>query len=151
MGVSRPPTTPASQAHLAQRVAGTIALACMANPSCIPVPVVVGCSGFCGTEGAKAMGRVMEFLQTISRVLLWPAVIIQMILAFLLIVIIASQTTKSEQSGAGMGWGTIGGRASSSMEMFSSEAQLTRWTTIIAISFFAISVLTAVFYAWGGH
>ncbi len=92
----------------------------------------------------------MEFLHAISNVLLWPTVIVQVILAFLLIVIIASQTTKSEQSGAGMGWGTIGGRASSSMEMFSSEAQLTRWTTIIAVSFFVVSILSGIFNAYRG-
>lgn len=90
---------------------------------------------------------MMALLHTVSQVMLWPTVIIQMLLALGLILIIASQTTKSEQSGAGMGWGTIGGRASS--DMFSSEAQLTRWTTILALSFFILSILSAIFYAFG--
>lgn len=90
----------------------------------------------------------MDFLHTISKFLVIPVVIIQGILALALIVIIASQTTKSEQSGAGMGWGTIGGRASSSIKQFGSEAQLSRLTTTIAISFFIASVLAAVFYAY---
>jgi protein translocase SecG subunit len=91
----------------------------------------------------------MDFLATISKILVIPMVVIQGLLALVLIIIIATQTTKSEQSGAGMGWGTIGGRASSSIKQFGTEAQLSRLTTIIAIAFFVASVLAAVFYAYG--
>jgi len=70
--------------------------------------------------------------------------VIQIVSALALIFIIAIQTTKSEQSGAGMGgWGTIGGQASTSFHKFGIEAQLTRITTWIALVFFAVSVLTA--------
>ncbi len=70
-------------------------------------------------------------------------VVIQVLAAVLLIVIIAIQTTKSEQSGTGMGWGTIGGQASTSVHKFGLEAQLTRTTTIIAVLFFVCSFLSA--------
>lgn len=69
---------------------------------------------------------------------------IQLLAAVLLIFIIAIQTTKSEQSGSGMGWGTIGGQASSSVHKFGLDAQLTRLTTWIAITFFFVSVLSAM-------
>lgn len=70
-------------------------------------------------------------------------IVIQVLAAVLLIIIIAIQTTKSEQSGTGMGWGTIGGQASTSVHKFGLEAQLTRTTTIIAVLFFVCSFLSA--------
>jgi protein translocase SecG subunit len=68
-------------------------------------------------------------------------IVIQLIAAVALILIIALQTTKSEQSGAGMGWGTIGGQASTSVHKFGLEAQITRVTTWIAITFFVLSFI----------
>ncbi len=82
----------------------------------------------------------MHSLQILGAVLLG----IQILAAILLIVIIAIQTTKSEQSGTGMGWGTIGGQASSTVHKFGLDAQLTRITTWIAVTFFAVSVLSAI-------
>jgi len=81
----------------------------------------------------------MEILHTIL-------VVLQIISAVALIFIIATQTTKSEQSGgnSGLGWGTIGGQASSTVKKFGLDAQLTRITTILAISFFALSFIAAV-------
>ncbi|HEY3416051.1 MAG TPA: preprotein translocase subunit SecG [Armatimonadota bacterium] len=70
--------------------------------------------------------------------------IIQMLSAIILIFIIAIQTTKSEQGGGGMGWGTIGGQASTSMHKFGLDAQLTRVTTWTAVIFFVTSFLSAV-------
>ena len=70
-------------------------------------------------------------------------VALQILSAVLLILIIAIQTTKSEQGASGMGWGTIGGQASSSVHKFGLDAQLTRVTTWIAASFFALSFLGA--------
>lgn len=79
-------------------------------------------------------------MQTIGIIL----VSIQILAAIALIFIIAIQTTKSEQSGTGMGWGTIGGQASSSVHKFGLDAQLTRITTYIAVIFFVVSVLSAI-------
>jgi len=79
-------------------------------------------------------------LQFISGAL----IVIQIVAAIALILIIAIQTTKSEQSGTGMGWGTIGGQASSSLQKFGLEAQLTRLTTWIAIVFIVTSFLSAL-------
>jgi len=73
----------------------------------------------------------------------WILIGIQIITAIALVLIIATQTTKSEQSGTGMGWGTIGGQASSTVGKFGLEAQLTRLTTIIAVVFFVVSFLSA--------
>lgn len=73
----------------------------------------------------------------------WILVGIQMVAAVTLILIIAIQSTKSEQGGTGMGWGTIGGQASSTIGKFGLEAQLTRLTTIIAVVFFVASFLSA--------
>lgn len=67
---------------------------------------------------------------------------VQIVTAITLILIIAIQTTKSESSGTGMGWGTIGGQASSSVK-FGLEAQLTKLTTWIAIVFFIVSFASA--------
>jgi protein translocase SecG subunit len=73
----------------------------------------------------------------------WILIGIQIITALALVLIIATQTTKSEQGGTGMGWGTIGGQASSTVGKFGLEAQLTRLTTIIAVVFFVVSFLSA--------
>ena len=64
-----------------------------------------------------------------------------MVLAVALILIIALQTTKSEQGG--MGIGTIGGQATTSVHKFGLDAQLTRVTTWIAVSYFVLSFLGA--------
>jgi protein translocase SecG subunit len=71
---------------------------------------------------------------------------LQVLCAVALIALIMMQTTKSEQSGgsAGMGWGTIGGKSSSSFHTkWGLEAHLDRITTYVAISFFVISLVTA--------
>lgn len=73
--------------------------------------------------------------------------VIQLLAAVFLIFIIATQTTKSEQSGTGMGWGTIGGQASSSIGKYGREEQLTRITTITAIVFIVVSFITALYEA----
>ncbi|MHB9132915.1 MAG: preprotein translocase subunit SecG [Armatimonadota bacterium] len=86
----------------------------------------------------------MEFLKVIGAIMLF----IQLFAAIFLILIIAIQTTKSEQGGAGMGWGTIGGQATTSVHKFGLDAQLTRVTTWIAVTFFATSFLTAWIYAY---
>lgn len=81
----------------------------------------------------------MEILEILRTIVL----VIQILAAVLLILIIAIQTTKSEQSGSGMGWGTIGGQASSSVHKFGLDAQLTRITTWVAVTFFVSSLLQA--------
>ena len=80
----------------------------------------------------------MDALKLLATVLIGA----QVITAVLLIIIIAIQTTKSEQ-GAGMGWGTIGGQASTTVHKFGLDAQLTRWTTWIAVTFFTLSLVGA--------
>lgn len=72
---------------------------------------------------------------------------IQVIVAIALVLIIAVQTTKSEQSGGGMGWGTIGGQATTSIHKFGLEAQLTRVTTWLAVGFIVLSFVGAVIEA----
>ena len=74
-------------------------------------------------------------------------IVLQLVTAIALILIIAIQTTKSEQSGSGMGWGTIGGQASTSVTKFGLDAQISRITAIIAISFFALSFIAAIIEA----
>ena len=71
-------------------------------------------------------------------------VFLQVVLAVALILIIAIQTTKSEQGGGGMGWGTIGGQASTSVHKFGLDSQLTRVTTWIAGGFFVLSFVSAL-------
>jgi len=83
--------------------------------------------------------RFGEIMQLLS----WILVGIQIASAAVLIFIIAIQTTKSEQSGTGMGWGTIGGQASSTIGKFGLEAQLTKVTTIVAVVFFVVSFASA--------
>lgn len=74
-------------------------------------------------------------------------IILQLVTALALILIIAIQTTKSEQSGSSMGWGTIGGQASTSVTKFGLDAQISRVTAIIAIAFFALSFIAAIIEA----
>jgi protein translocase SecG subunit len=71
-------------------------------------------------------------------------VIALVIIAIMLIFIIAIQTTKSEQGGAGMGWGTIGGQASSSIKKFGLEAKLGRITSILAIAFISLAFVASI-------
>lgn len=95
----------------------------------------------CRPEDRLCMGdgKQLEPLKIVGYILIG----IQIISALLLVVIIAIQTTKSEQGGSGMGWGTIGGQASTSVHKFGLDAQLTRVTTIIAVTFFVVSFLSA--------
>ena len=81
----------------------------------------------------------MQSLQLVS----WVLIGIQIVASVVLIFIIAIQTTKSEQGGTGMGWGTIGGQASSTIGKFGLEAQLTKVTTIVAVIFFVVSFASA--------
>jgi len=72
--------------------------------------------------------------------------IVQLIAALGLVVLTAVTTTKSEQSGTGgMGWGTIGGKSSSTIAGL--EDQLGRITTYVAVAFLAVSMIVAVFNA----
>lgn len=61
-----------------------------------------------------------------------------------LVLLMAIQTTKSEQSGSGMGWGTIGGQASSTVKKFGLDANISRLTMIFASTFLISSVIAAV-------
>ena len=69
--------------------------------------------------------------------------IVQVLIALGLIVLTALTTTKSEQGGSGFGgWGTIGGKASSSIAGL--EDQLGRLTTWLAVAFLVVSVFVGV-------
>jgi preprotein translocase subunit SecG len=69
--------------------------------------------------------------------------IVQIITALGLIALTAVTTTKSEQSGgSGLGFGTIGGKSSSSIAGL--EDQLGRITTYVAAVFLLVSILVAV-------
>jgi protein translocase SecG subunit len=70
-------------------------------------------------------------------------IILQTLVALGLIALTAFTTTKSEQGGAGMGgWGSIGGKASSSIAGL--EDQLGRLTTWLAVAFLALSVFVGI-------
>lgn len=70
-------------------------------------------------------------------------IVLQVLVALALIALTALTTTKSEQGGSGgFGWGTIGGKASSSIAGL--EDQLGRLTTILAVAFLVISAFTAI-------
>jgi preprotein translocase subunit SecG len=74
--------------------------------------------------------------------MLFALQILQIVAALGLIVLTAITTTKSEQSGgSGLGFGTIGGKSSSSIAGL--EDQLGRLTTYVAVSFLVVSVLVA--------
>jgi len=69
--------------------------------------------------------------------------VFQILMALGLILLTAVTTTKSEQSGgSGMGWGTIGGKSSSSIAGL--EDQLGRITTYVAVAFLIVSMVVAV-------
>jgi len=64
--------------------------------------------------------------------------VLQIVAAVGLIALTAVTTTKSEQGGgSGMGWGTIGGRSSSSIAGL--EDQLGRITMYVAVAFMLVS------------
>ena len=73
---------------------------------------------------------------------------LQVVAAILLILSIIFQTTKSESSGGmgGMGWGTIGGKSSSSLGRWGMDEHLNRITTGVAAAFMIISLLVAIVY-----
>ncbi len=69
--------------------------------------------------------------------------IAQIVAALVLVTLTAVTQTKSEQGGgSGMGWGTIGGKSSSSIAGL--EDQLGRIATYTAIGFLVVSMLVAV-------
>lgn len=77
--------------------------------------------------------------------------ILQGIAAVAMITMILIQTTKSEQSSgsAGMGWGVIGGKSTSSIRThWGVEEHLGRITTWVAIAFLLFSVLASM---WRMH
>lgn len=70
-------------------------------------------------------------------------VVLQVLIALGLIALTALTTTKSEQGGTGgIGWGTLGGKASSSIAGL--EDQLGRITTWLAAAFLIISTLVGI-------
>jgi preprotein translocase subunit SecG len=75
--------------------------------------------------------------------------VFQIAAALGLIVLIAVTTTKSEQGGGGFGgWGTIGGKSSSTIAGL--EDQLGRLTLYVAIAFLVFSALVGVLGAKSG-
>ena len=68
--------------------------------------------------------------------------IIQILGALILIALTAVTQTKSEQGGSGMGWGTLGGKSSSSIAGL--EDQLVRITTYTAVVFLVVSMVVGV-------
>lgn len=76
---------------------------------------------------------------------------LQVIASLVLILAIMFTTTKSE-SGAGMGgmgWGSIGGKTTSSLDRWGLDDQIGRITTWVAVLFLAISFLVALWFARG--
>jgi preprotein translocase subunit SecG len=69
-------------------------------------------------------------------------VIFQVVCALGLIALTAVTTTKSEQGGSGFGWGTIGGKTSTSIAGL--EDQLERVTLYVAVAFLIISTLVGI-------
>lgn len=67
---------------------------------------------------------------------------LQILTAIGLMVLTAVTTTKSEQ-GSGFGWGTIGGKASSTIAGL--EDQLSRLTMYVSVAFLISSALAAYF------
>ena len=67
---------------------------------------------------------------------------IQILAAVALIALTAVTQTKSEQGGSGLGWGTLGGKSSSSIAGL--EDQLGRITTYVAVAFLIVSMVVAV-------
>lgn len=71
--------------------------------------------------------------------------IIQMLAAVGLIALTAVTQTKSEQGGGSMGWGTLGGKSSSSIAGL--EDHLARITTYVAVGFLCVSMVVAILNA----
>jgi preprotein translocase subunit SecG len=69
-------------------------------------------------------------------------VILQVICALAMMALTAVTTTKSEQGGSGFGWGTIGGKTSTSIAGL--EDQLERITLFVAVAFLIVSALVGV-------
>jgi preprotein translocase subunit SecG len=69
-------------------------------------------------------------------------VVLQVVCALGLIALTAVTTTKSEQGGSGLGWGTIGGKTSTSIAGL--EDQLERVTMYVAVAFLIISTLVGI-------
>jgi preprotein translocase subunit SecG len=65
--------------------------------------------------------------------------VLQVVCALGLVALTAVTTTKSEQGGSGFGWGTIGGKASSTIAGL--EDQLERVTMYVAIAFLLVSAV----------
>jgi protein translocase SecG subunit len=71
--------------------------------------------------------------------------VLQILAALVLIGLTAVTQTKSEQGGSGLGWGTLGGKSSSSIAGL--EDQLTRITTYAAAIFLIVSMFVGVLSA----
>jgi len=69
-------------------------------------------------------------------------VIVQVLFSIGLIALTAVTTTKSEQGGSGFGWGTIGGKTSTSIAGL--EDQLERVTMYVSVAFLIISSLVGI-------
>jgi preprotein translocase subunit SecG len=69
-------------------------------------------------------------------------IILQVVFALGLIALTAVTTTKSEQGGSGLGWGTIGGKTSTSIAGL--EDQLERVTMYVAVAFLIVSTLVGI-------
>ena len=78
------------------------------------------------------------------NILLTILIIALVIVSILLTLIIAIQTTKSEQGGSSMGWGVIGGQATSSIKKFGLDAKLGRITTILAVTFISLAFIASI-------
>ena len=74
--------------------------------------------------------------------------VLQVICSIALIGVILIQTTKSESSSGatGLGWGVIGGKSTSSVDRWGLEEHLNRITTVVAVAFMVVSLLSAI--AW---
>ncbi len=68
--------------------------------------------------------------------------VLQILAAVALIALTAITQTKSEQGGSGLGWGTLGGKSSSSIAGL--EDQLVRITTYTAVVFLVVSMVVGV-------
>ncbi|MFB3881636.1 MAG: preprotein translocase subunit SecG [Armatimonadota bacterium] len=72
-------------------------------------------------------------------------IILQILIALVLIALTAVTQTKSEQGGSGLGWGTLGGKSSSSIAGL--EDQLARITTYAAAAFLVVSMIVGILSA----
>ncbi len=70
---------------------------------------------------------------------------IQIVAALALIGLTAITQTRSEQGGSGLGWGTLGGKSSSSIAGL--EDQLVRITTYTAAIFLIVSMAVGILSA----